>query len=86
MAGSVIEISRMIDVGYVKRQRSTYSEQETDRLDVYCPPMGERHLHAVFAEGIMAGRAQCNSMLAMTAGMPEISINSAGNAAWMNNI
>ncbi|GKZ32771.1 hypothetical protein AbraIFM66950_002395 [Aspergillus brasiliensis] len=56
VAGSVIQISRMTDVGYVKRQRAQYSVQEMARLDAYCLPMGERALHALFAEGIRAGQ------------------------------
>ncbi|KAM3077723.1 hypothetical protein ACMFMG_007047 [Clarireedia jacksonii] len=86
LAGSVIQISRMTDIGYVKRQRSTYSTQEMDRLDAYCLPMGERQLHALFAEGILAGRLQHNSMPVITAGIPRVSPNRAGNAAWMKNI
>lgn len=86
LAGSVIQISRMTDVGYVKRQRSTYSAQEMERLDAYCLPMGERQLHALFAEGILAGRLQCNSMPVVTAGIPKISTDKAKNAAWMKNI
>ncbi|KAM0136093.1 hypothetical protein ACHAP3_004714 [Botrytis cinerea] len=87
LAGSVIQISRMTDVGYVKRQRSTYSTQEMERLDAYCLPMGERQLHALFAEGILAGQLQqCNSTPVITAGIPRISIDKAGNAAWMKNI
>ncbi|KAJ5667866.1 uncharacterized protein N7477_006436 [Penicillium maclennaniae] len=86
LAGSVIQISRMTDVRYVKRQRSTYSKQKMDRLDAYCLPMGERHLHAVFAEGIMAGRPQRNSLPVITPEIPKNSTNSVGNAASMNNV
>lgn len=87
LAGSVIQISRMTDVGYVKRQRSTYSTQEMERLDAYCLPMGERQLHALFAEGILTGQLQqCNSTPVIIAGIPGISIDKAGNAAWMKNI
>ncbi|RAH86821.1 polyketide synthase [Aspergillus japonicus CBS 114.51] len=56
VAGSVIQISRMTDVGYVKRQRGQYSAHEMARLEAYCLPMGERALHALFAEGIRAGQ------------------------------
>ncbi|KAF7931237.1 hypothetical protein BELL_0094g00160 [Botrytis elliptica] len=86
LAGSVIQISRMTDVGYVKRQRSTYSAQEMERLDAYCLPMGERQLHALFAEGILAGRLPRNSMPVITAGIPRITTDKADNAAWMKNI
>lgn len=86
LAGSVIQISHMTDVGYVKRQRSTYSTQEMERLDAYCMPMGERHLHALFAEGILAGRPQQHSVPIITAGVPKISVHDDRNAAWMKNV
>ncbi|GLA33581.1 type I Iterative Polyketide synthase (PKS) [Aspergillus niger] len=97
VAGSVIQISRMTDVGYVKRQREQYSAQEMARLEAYCLPMGERELHALFAEGIRAGRplpvssSDAAQGSVITAGIPQIDMTNPENAVrrgvtWATNV
>ncbi|PWY77879.1 polyketide synthase [Aspergillus eucalypticola CBS 122712] len=98
LTGSVIQISRMTDVGYVKRQRAQYSAQEMARLEAYCLPMGEQHLHALFAEGIRAGRPSQASSASdvaqgsvITAGIPRVNMNDLEDSVrrgvtWATNV
>ncbi|CAI4215786.1 unnamed protein product [Parascedosporium putredinis] len=92
LAGSVIDISRVIGVGYVEREmksdgRLTREQKERLFTGSMTLPMSETDLHQLFAEAIVSGRpaAGDNGNHDIITGMAPVRKENAHDKSWPNN-
>jgi NAD(P)-dependent dehydrogenase (short-subunit alcohol dehydrogenase family)/SAM-dependent methyltransferase len=92
LAGSVIDISRVIGVGYVEREmksdgRLTREQKERLFTGSMTLPMSETDLHQLFAEAIVSGRpaAVDNGSHDIITGMAPVRKENAHHKSWPNN-
>lgn len=92
LSGSVIDISRVIGVGYVEREmksdgRLTREQKERLFTGSMTLPMSETDLHQLFAEAIVSGRPSAvnDGSHDIITGMAPVRKEDAHHKAWPNN-
>ncbi|GKZ79776.1 type I Iterative Polyketide synthase (PKS) [Aspergillus niger] len=90
LAGSVIDISRVIGVGYVERETKSegrLTKEQTERLmnRTGTIPMSEPDLHQLFAEAVVAGLPGTAPGSELITGLAPIGMAQAETAFWAAN-
>lgn len=89
LAGSTIDISRVIGVGYIEREsvEGTLTRQQQHRLQTRSGtlPMCETDLHQLLAEAIINGRPGSSVDPEIITGLDYISVEQAKSAFWASN-
>jgi len=91
VAGSVIDISQVFGVGYIEREmklQTQMSREQAIRLMSRSGTliMSEPDLHQLFAEAIIAGRAESNEDPDIITGIKTITPAEAKEALWGDNV
>ncbi|KAL9043632.1 MAG: hypothetical protein Q9214_003188 [Letrouitia sp. 1 TL-2023] len=91
LAGSVIDISRVLGVGYVEREtkvQGRLTKQEAERLMTRSGTlaMSEPDLHQLFAEAVLAGRPSSTKNPEIITGVHPLTSEEADLAFWGGNI
>ncbi|KAK2738642.1 putative PKS/NRPS-like protein biosynthetic cluster [Myotisia sp. PD_48] len=85
LAGSIINISRALGVGYLKGEVNIPTKQ-LQRLRYASLPMSERDLHQLFGEAVVAGRPNSNQDYDILRGFRQISERETDGIYWAKNI
>lgn len=88
LAGSVVDISRVIGVGYIERERlGRLTKEHQERLSTRSGalPMSENDLHQLFAEAIISGRPDSGLNAEIITGLAPITTEQAKDAFWATN-
>lgn len=88
LAGSVIDISRVIGVGYIERERSgrlTKEHQQRLATRSGALAMSETDLHHLFAEAIVSGRPDSGLNPEIITGLAPITHEESQDAFWATN-
>ena len=91
LAGSVIDISRVLGVGYVEREtkvQGRLTRQEAERLMTRSGTlaMSEPDLHQLFAEAVLAGRPNSTKNPEIITGVHPLTSEEADLAFWGGNV
>ncbi|KAI9783832.1 MAG: Type I Iterative PKS [Geoglossum umbratile] len=91
LAGSVIDISRVVGVGYVDRKSGGYeglTEAQAERLlnRSGTLPMSESDLHQLFAEAVLAGRPNSGQNPEIITGLRTHTIEESGKSFWGSDV
>jgi hypothetical protein len=89
LAGSVIDISQVLGVGYIERElKARMSREQAIRLTSRSGTlvMSEPDLHQLFAEAILAGRAGSSSDHELITGIKIITSDEAKEAHWGKSV
>jgi hypothetical protein len=85
LAGSVIDISRVVGVGYVEREAKAagkLSDKELARLSNVAIPMSEPGLHQLFAEAIIAGTPGSGLKSDIISGLRTLTLDESKDVHW----
>jgi hypothetical protein len=90
LAASVIDISRVLGVGFVERETRTQgklTKEQTERLmnRTGTLAMSEPDLHQLFAEGVVAGRPGSRNSPEIITGLAPIPAEQAETVFWATN-
>ncbi|KAI9925937.1 hypothetical protein MW887_005743 [Aspergillus wentii] len=88
LAGSIIDISRVIGVGYIERESSgrlTKEHQERLSSRSGALPMSEIDLHQLFAEAIVSGRPDSGLNPEVISGLAPITTEQTRDVFWATN-
>lgn len=90
LAASVIDISRILGVGYVERETQTQgrlTKEQTERLmnRTGTLPMSEPDLHQLFAEAVIVGRPGARGNPEIITGLAPIAAEKAEEVFWATN-
>jgi len=91
LAGSVIDISRVIGVGYVERKSKDHeslTEAQAERLlnRSGTLPMSESDLHQLFAEAVLAGRPNSGQNPEIITGLRTHNFEESGKCFWGGDV
>jgi KR domain len=91
LAGSVIDISRVVGVGYVERESKVegrLTENQAERLMTRSGtlPMSESDLHQLFAEAMLAGRPLSGQNPELITGLRTHTFEEAQTTFWGDNL
>ena len=89
LAGSVIDISRVLGVGYVEREtksRGKLTEKQIERIMNVTVPMSESDLHQLFGEAILAGRPNSGEKVDVVTGIRTLTSDATNNVFWAANL
>jgi hypothetical protein len=89
LAGAVIDISRVIGVGYVERETKAagkLSEKQMERIMNVTLPMSEVDLRQLFAEAILAGRSDSREKSEIITGIRKLTPDATCDVFWAANI
>ena len=89
LPGAVIDISRVIGVGYVEREAKAagkLSEKQMERIVNVTMPMSEPDLHMLFAEAILAGKADSGQNSDIITGIRTLAPDATNNVFWAANL
>lgn len=84
LAGSVIDISRVIGIGYIERAL-THTHQERLKNRSRALPMSEIDLHQLFAEAVIAGRPASGLSPEIITGIGTITSEEAKSTYWQGD-
>ncbi|PYH71698.1 putative polyketide synthase [Aspergillus vadensis CBS 113365] len=88
LAGSVIDITRLVGLGFIEREShgrltKEYQERLTTRSGVIA--MSENDLHQLFAEAILSGRPSLGRNPEIITGLSPITVEQSKDAYWKTN-
>lgn len=89
LAGSVIDISRVLGVGYTEREtkaRGKLSERVIEKIMNVTSAMSESDLHQLFAEAVLAGRPGSGLNPELITGIRTLSSDMTNDVFWANNL
>src|SRR5436189_2172894 len=89
LAGSVIDISRVIGVGYIEREtkeRGKLTERVIEKLMNITSAMSESDLHQLFAEAVLAGRPNSGLNPELITGVRTLRSDTISDVFWANNL
>ncbi|KAH7310210.1 putative hybrid NRPS/PKS enzyme [Rhexocercosporidium sp. MPI-PUGE-AT-0058] len=88
LAGSVIDISRVLGVGYVEREKKStkLTEKQIARIMNVTAPMSEADLHQLFGEAVVAGRPNSGKNVELITGPRILTSDSTDKVFWAANI
>jgi hypothetical protein len=91
LAGSVIDISRVVGVGYVERisnDPGSLTESQAERLlnRSGTLPMSESDLHQLFAEAVLAGRPNSGLNPELITGLRTHTFEESGKSFWGGDV
>lgn len=89
LAGSVIDISRVLGVGYVEREtkaQGKLTEKQIERIMNVTMPMSESDLHQLFGEAVLAGRPDSGEKIDIITGIRTLTSEATNNVFWAANL
>lgn len=89
LAGSVIDISRVLGVGYVEREtkvQGKLTEKQIERIMNVTVPMSEWDLHQLFGEAMLAGRPYSGEKVDVITGIRTLTSDATNNVFWAANL
>ena len=89
LAGSVIDISRVLGIGYTEREtkaRGKLTERVIEKIMNITLAMSESDLHQLFAEAVLAGRPNLGLNPELITGIRTLSSDMTNDVFWANNL
>lgn len=89
LAGSTIDISRVLGVGYVEREakaQGKLTEKQIERIMNVTVLMSESDLHQLFAEAVVAERPNSGENIDIFTGVRTLTSEEIGNVYWAANV
>jgi NAD(P)-dependent dehydrogenase (short-subunit alcohol dehydrogenase family) len=89
LAGSVIDISRVLGVGYTEREtkaQGKLTERVIKKIMNITLAMSESDLHQLFAEAVLAGRSNSGRNPELITGIRTLSSDMTNDVFWANNL